>query len=65
MDKKCDCGGIVGRWDTNKEDEHIYKDLGVCIDCSKIYLLTNNECKNLSKAEFRRILGARRAKLTK
>ena len=60
MNDKCKCGGRIGTWATNKENENIYKDLGVCIDCNKNYLLTVDGYKYLSNAEFRRITMGRR-----
>lgn len=60
MNRECKCGGSINGWATNRNNEHIYKGLGVCIDCNKDYYLKDGEYKFLSKAEFRRITMGRR-----
>lgn len=64
MDSTCKCGGHIGAWSTNKDNEYIYKNLGVCIDCGKNYILKDGQYKYLSNAEFRRITGSRRENIS-
>jgi hypothetical protein len=60
MDRECTCGGHIGGLSTSEENENVYKDLGVCIDCGKNYILKDGKFKYISKAEFRRITGIRK-----